>query len=633
MKFKILSSLALALAAFPLQAAEDYTTWTGTREIVVNTTATGADVREAVYNVPILIRLGPEHAAIFAGSKSDGSDIRFVTPGIESYANTPQRLQHQIERWDRANQKAEIWVRFPVIQGNSRENRVLLRWGNPSAADSSKPDSVFNESEGMLGAWHLGADSAYFDRANSVNSGNAATPKGNTGRINIASIEGVIGRADSLRGNGHGGGGFVGDHFDLGAGFSNTYNAVFLSAWVKPSASTAAKSSAIVSLSNGLGVSNIALNHLNGKQLSGATSNDTGQTSHLVSGSSLLASNEWQHVVYTANENEQVLYRNGVVVARIDDNTGVSGIGRNTTFIGRSSWDTDPTLGGGVDEVVIAGVYRDSNWIKLAYQTQRPDARAVIIAGDEPASDLRLNGPPTSHWRNGDGIQYDARLNYQNGLKVTGGNYARTAYGTYSADSMEVEWVDFYGNPSYKAHLKADSLTLVSYHQNYGGPQTEYSRSTMRSDLIRTPTLLTQSVYSDTLSSTGPVLANSVQATNVQATNITTQSITATEVVTTPKWEVIPDYVFEKGYARKSLSEVETFVRDNKHLPGIPSARQIAAKGMSLTEMNLSLLRTVEELTLHVIDMNKDLEDQKRRNARLEKKVERLGGARAEGRK
>lgn len=104
-------------------------------------------------------------------------------------------------------------------------------------------------------------------------------------------------------------------------------------------------------------------------------------------------------------------------------------------------------------------------------------------------------------------------------------------------------------------------------------------------------------------------------------TSINGGVITANEVVTN-KWRVpTPDYVFEKGYKLRSLEEIESFVKEKKHLPDIPSAKVLERDGMSIGEMNLQLLKTVEELTLHVIEMNKEIKRQKARNEALEDKV------------
>ncbi len=67
----------------------------------------------------------------------------------------------------------------------------------------------------------------------------------------------------------------------------------------------------------------------------------------------------------------------------------------------------------------------------------------------------------------------------------------------------------------------------------------------------------------------------------------------------------VPDYVFEPGYELPSLVDVEAYVKEHKHLPEIPSAADIARDGLDLAEMNLLLLKKVEELTLHLIEERK----------------------------
>jgi hypothetical protein len=67
------------------------------------------------------------------------------------------------------------------------------------------------------------------------------------------------------------------------------------------------------------------------------------------------------------------------------------------------------------------------------------------------------------------------------------------------------------------------------------------------------------------------------------------------------------DFVFEEDYQLKSLKEIEQFVQENKHLPDIPSAKQMEENGVGLSEMNKLLLQKVEELTLHMIEMEKEL--------------------------
>ncbi|MEQ8627854.1 hypothetical protein [Ekhidna sp.] len=64
-----------------------------------------------------------------------------------------------------------------------------------------------------------------------------------------------------------------------------------------------------------------------------------------------------------------------------------------------------------------------------------------------------------------------------------------------------------------------------------------------------------------------------------------------------------PDYVFEPTYDLKSLEEIEQYIQSNKHLPEIPSAKEMEANGVQLGEMNMLLLKKIEELTLYQIEL------------------------------
>ncbi len=80
-----------------------------------------------------------------------------------------------------------------------------------------------------------------------------------------------------------------------------------------------------------------------------------------------------------------------------------------------------------------------------------------------------------------------------------------------------------------------------------------------------------------------------------------------------------PDYVFNEEYKLLSLKEVEQFTRENKHLPEIPSAKEIEKEWQDIGEMNRLLLKKVEELTLYVIELKKDNERQDQEIKQLKK--------------
>ncbi|HLF63131.1 MAG TPA: hypothetical protein VI603_05250 [Saprospiraceae bacterium] len=85
-----------------------------------------------------------------------------------------------------------------------------------------------------------------------------------------------------------------------------------------------------------------------------------------------------------------------------------------------------------------------------------------------------------------------------------------------------------------------------------------------------------------------------------------------------------PDYVFEEDYSLRYIEDVEAFIRENKHLPDVPSAAQIEADGINLGEMDKTLLRKIEELTLYMIQQAKDIDQLKQENAALKQAVKEL---------
>lgn len=79
------------------------------------------------------------------------------------------------------------------------------------------------------------------------------------------------------------------------------------------------------------------------------------------------------------------------------------------------------------------------------------------------------------------------------------------------------------------------------------------------------------------------------------------------------------DFVFEPEYELPSLNEVEAFIKEHKHLPDIPSAKEVAEEGLDLGEMNKRLLQKIEEQMLYIIELNKNIKEQNRRIEQLER--------------
>jgi len=96
---------------------------------------------------------------------------------------------------------------------------------------------------------------------------------------------------------------------------------------------------------------------------------------------------------------------------------------------------------------------------------------------------------------------------------------------------------------------------------------------------------------------------------NPQSTLAVNGKITCKEVeVTLDGWA---DYVFNDDYKLSPLSEVEKFIKENKHLPGIPSQQEIVKNGLSVGEMNVKFMEKIEELTLYIIELQKEIDNLK----------------------
>lgn len=91
---------------------------------------------------------------------------------------------------------------------------------------------------------------------------------------------------------------------------------------------------------------------------------------------------------------------------------------------------------------------------------------------------------------------------------------------------------------------------------------------------------------------------------------ITTKEV----VVTTEGWA---DYVFDDDYKLMPLAEVEKHIKTEKHLPHIPSAKEVKENGISLGDMQTKMMAKIEELTLHMIAQNKKLERLENENMKL----------------
>ena len=74
------------------------------------------------------------------------------------------------------------------------------------------------------------------------------------------------------------------------------------------------------------------------------------------------------------------------------------------------------------------------------------------------------------------------------------------------------------------------------------------------------------------------------------------------------------DYVFEEDYDLRDLSELDAFIKKNKHLPEIPSAEVVDAEGIEVSAMMVLMMKKIEELTLYTIEQEKRINQLEKNN-------------------
>jgi len=135
-------------AAASSRAAAD--AWAYAQTLTLDTTATGAHVLEDVRQYPLAVRLDKSRFN-FDEARADGGDIRF-------FDSAGKALPHAVELWDKPSGSAAIWVLLDLVKGNSKDQSIVMRWGNATAPNVSDSNAVFKKDDGFVGVWHLGED-------------------------------------------------------------------------------------------------------------------------------------------------------------------------------------------------------------------------------------------------------------------------------------------------------------------------------------------------------------------------------------------------------------------------------------------------------------------------------------------
>ena len=179
--------LLLGLIAAPGMASAWWNDdWTSRKQITLDASITGADIKEVLTDFPVLVRLHPGNFSYFSEMAEGGKDMRFM-------ADDKTPLKFQIEKFDAINEMALVWVKAPKVQGGAASDTLHLYYGNEDAPAPDNGVGVFDDNFAVV---------YHFDDKNP--SPQDATAYGNHAVSSTAQPEagGWIGSAAKLAGSG-----------------------------------------------------------------------------------------------------------------------------------------------------------------------------------------------------------------------------------------------------------------------------------------------------------------------------------------------------------------------------------------------------------------------------------------------
>ena len=329
---------AALIHAAASSASAQYSEWQHAGSMVILTTPEGADLPASAVeeDFPLLVRLHTDFFD-FAEARPHGEDIRFSTP-------SGQTLPFQIEQWDADQGMAIIWVRIPVIRGNTKQE-LRVHWGHASAESESNGRAVFDPSNGHLAVWHMNGPVTE-DAVGVIKSKDAGT----------GAAPGMIGPARHFPGDR---GVFCGDGIATFPTGSSPHSSSVWFRGDKPNCR----------------ILSWGKEHRQGKVQMWYNSPSKIRMDCYFSDADVRSSpsiplNQWTHVVHTYQKGESRLYINGVLDTEARTRAETLNIERPARmWIG--GWYNHYDFIGDIDEVRISGVTRSPDWIRLEYENQK----------------------------------------------------------------------------------------------------------------------------------------------------------------------------------------------------------------------------------------------------------------------
>lgn len=337
------------LAAWSGAVHAEWKDWKHSGSVFILTTPEGANLPATaeLNDFPLLVRLHKDFFD-FSQAQVDGRDLRFVD-------GNDKPLAYQIENWNPADGVASLWVRVPVIKGNSRQALKML-WGNSAAQTESSGQAVFNDTNGYVSVWHL-HDQVQDEVGTLTSEDKGTTP-----------TPGIIGIARHFPG---GKGVFCGEkisNYPSGAGSHSTES------WFR----IERPNTTLIGWGNeggGRG-SKVRMQFRSPPHIKiDSDFSDVRTESGLPIG-------EWVHVMHTYDRQDGKIYINGQLAGAAKPLLDIKSPAR--CWLG--GWYHQYDFVGDLDEVRVSKVARSADWVRLQYENQKPLSTAVgpiVQSGDE----------------------------------------------------------------------------------------------------------------------------------------------------------------------------------------------------------------------------------------------------------
>ncbi len=319
-------------------ASADFSHWTDSSRVLINTTASGADIA------------------------ADVADLRFAD-------STGAPLAFELERFDATAKLAEAWVLLPVVKGNSASQWFRLYWGNAGATSAASGPSVFSAAGGYAGVWHLGEDAAagggaFKDASGTGNDGTGVALN------SAAKVEGAIGNGTLFMLAGS-----QGVSVPHNAGLHSA-SALTVEAWIRSTSQGPYRryvNKPFTSAAPPWNEYGLEVDVTGSKPIFSVT---VGDTEGGVSAGTVMLNQTWYHIVGTFDGVTQKIYVNGVMEAMLARSGPVSDYGQPLS-IGKYAPDDYSRFDGTVDEVRVSRIARAADWIKLEYANQKAGQKLI----------------------------------------------------------------------------------------------------------------------------------------------------------------------------------------------------------------------------------------------------------------